>query len=398
MRYIDYWLGIPVCFLLSGVNATLKVLGLKKRGRKAPRQKKILFIKLSELGAIILGYPLLKHAKEEYPEARLFFVTFRKNKDIFKLLGNIIKEDSILTIRENSLWTFIYDTFKVIKKMAKERVDITFDLELFSRFTAILTDLSRGKKKIGFYNYTFEGLYRGNFLTHRIQYNPLLHISKSYLSLWQTVRQEKKESPNMSKRIEEDIPPPKARVSSEVIKMIEGKLKEFGIAREHKLFLLNPGEGTLPLREWPLENFVILSKRLLEDTNNHIILVGTKSGLKKAESVCADVHNKRCANLVGQTSLPELLALFTRADILVSNDCGLVHLATLTQIKKFVIFGPETPSVFGPLGGDNWIICSELPCSPCLSALNNRDSACKDNMCLKIIDPEDVYKLIQRNT
>lgn len=397
MRYIDYWLGIPLCFLLSCVNAPLKIFGFKKAGRKVP-PKKILFIKLSELGAIVLAYPLLKRAKEECPGVELFFVTFEKNRGIFELFGNIVEDDNILTIREDSIWVFISDTFNIVRKMVKERADITFDLELFSRFTAILTFLSRADKKIGFYNYTFEGLYRGNFLTHRIQYNPLLHISKSYLSLWQTVNQEKKDSPEMRERIEDkDIALPKAHVPSEATKQIEYKLKEFGIARENKLFLLNPGEGTLPLREWPLENFVVLSKRLLEDANNYIILVGTKSGFKKAELLCADVRNRRCLNLVGRTSLPELLALFNIADALVCNDCGLSHLAPLASTKKFIIFGPETPNVFGPLGEDKWIIYSELPCSPCLSAFNNRDSACKDNICLKIIEPDDVYKLIQRN-
>lgn len=398
MRYLDYWAGIPLCFLFSCLNSFLKIFGFKKAARKVP-PRKILFIKLSELGAIILAHPLLKRAQEEYPGAELFFVTFAKNRGIFALFGNIVKEANILTIREDSPRIFISDTFKVIRRMRKERIDIIFDLEFFSRFTALLTFFSRADKKTGFYNYTFEGLYRGNFLTHRLQYNPLIHISKSYLSLWQTVNQEKKDSPEMDKRIpDKDIALPPAQVPSEDRKRVEQKLKKFGITRENKLFLLNPGEGTLPLREWPLENFVALSKRLLKDALNYLILVGTKNGFKNAELLWADLHHKRCLNLVGQTSLPELLALFNLAEALICNDCGLAHLASLSSIKKFIIFGPETPQIFAPLGKNKWIIYSELPCSPCLSALNNRDSACQDNLCLKIIELDDVYKLIQRNT
>ena len=397
MRYLDYRAGTPLCFLLSCLNSLLKIFDFKKAERKVPPGK-ILFIKLSELGAIILAYPLLKRAREECLGAELFFVTFEKNRSVFALLGNIVKDDNILTIREDSLRVFISDTFKVVRKMRKERVDIIFDLELFSRFTALLTFLSRADKKIGFHNYTFEGLYRGNFLTHRIQYNPLLHISKSYLSLWQTVKQEKKGSPEMGERIpDKDIALPKAYVPSEATKRVERKLKEFGITRENKLFLLNPGEGVLPLREWPLENFVVLSKQLLKDVHNYIILIGTKNGFPKAEWLGADIGSGRCLNLVGQTSMPELLALFNSTEALVCNDCGLAHLASLASTKKFIIFGPETPQVFAPLGEDKWIIYSALPCSPCLSALNNRDSACRDNICLKIIKPNDVYKLIQRN-
>lgn len=396
MRYIDYWLGIPLCFLLSLVNTAWKIFHFKRREREVS-PKKIIFIKLSELGAIVLAYPLLKRAKKENPGAELFFVTFEKNRGVFQLLGNIVEEDNILTIREDSIGVFIGDTFRLIRKIIKERVDIVFDLELFSRFTAILTFLSRADKKIGFYNYTFEGLYRGNFLTHRIQYNPLLHISKSYLSLWQTVHQEKKDSPEMEEIIEDkDITLPKAHLPSKTTKQMEDKLKEFGVTRKNKFFLLNPGEETLPLREWPLQNFVILSKRLLEDANNYIILAGTESGFKKAELLHAQVSHERCLNFVGQTSLPQLLALFNLADALICNDCGLAHLASLASTKKFIIFGPETPKVFGPLGEDKWIIYSGLPCSPCLSALNNRESACRDNLCLKMIKPDHVYELIGR--
>jgi ADP-heptose:LPS heptosyltransferase len=102
--------------------------------------------------------------------------------------------------------------------------------------------------------------------------------------------------------------------------------------------------------------------------------------------------------LVNQTELDELLELFSIADILVSNDCGLAHLAMLTPIKEFVIFGPESPQVFGPLTENNYTIYSRWPCSPCLSVLNHRNSACKNNQCLKCIKPEDVYNFILSNT
>ena len=91
------------------------------------------------------------------------------------------------------------------------------------------------------------------------------------------------------------------------------------------------------------------------------------------------------------------MELFNIGDILVTNDCGLAHLAALTPIRKFVFFGPETPDVFAPLGDNNTIIYSGFPCSPCLSAFNNRDSMCADNKCLKAINTADVYNIIIKN-
>jgi ADP-heptose:LPS heptosyltransferase len=102
--------------------------------------------------------------------------------------------------------------------------------------------------------------------------------------------------------------------------------------------------------------------------------------------------------LVNQTELAELMELFVIADSLISNDCGLAHLAMLTAVRKFILFGPESPQIFGQLTQNSYPIYSNWSCSPCLSVLNHRDSACKDNQCLKIIDPGYVYNLVLENS
>ena len=82
-RRIDFWVGVPLCFLLTIVHRVLKAACFKKR--RAGLVKKIVFVKLPELGAIILAYPLLLKVKNEYPSAELFFVTFNRNKGVVKL-------------------------------------------------------------------------------------------------------------------------------------------------------------------------------------------------------------------------------------------------------------------------------------------------------------------------
>lgn len=397
MRYVDYWLGVPISFALTSFNFLSKLLSFGKRKKNRP-PRKILFIKLAELGTIVLVYPLLRHIRKKYPSAEISFLTFEKNKEIFAVLDNIVKEQNILTIRDTRTPAFLLDTAKVIKKIRKEKIDVVFDLEFFSRFSAILTSLAGADKKIGFYRYAFEGLYRGNLLTHKIQYNPLIHAGKAYFSLLGAVEKEKKSTPEL-----EQIPEglwnavPKYVSSPPIKEGIKKRLKKSGINEKNRLFLVNPGEGVLPLREWPLENFVFLCKRLLEDTTNYVVLAGTSKARKKAEALYAAVKNKRCVSLVGKTTLPEVLELLNIADALIANDCGLGHLASLSSVKKFIIFGPESPTVFRPLGENSHTIYSDLPCSPCLSVFNHRNSVCKDNKCLKVIKPGYVYELIRKS-
>ncbi len=396
VRRIDYWAGVPVCFLLSGWNYISKLIYAKKAGIRPVN--KVLFIKLSELGAVILAYPLLKRIKDNFPNTDLYFVTFEKNKGVFAILGGVIPDENIFTIRENSMWLFMADTFRTVMKLRQKKIDVVFDLEFFSRFSSILAYLSKAPKKIGFYCYSFEGLYRGNFLSHKVQYNPLNHISKTYLSLSRLINAENKETPELEERVSDyELIFPKYVSEEKERERITKELNELGISAGKRIFLINPGEMILPIRNWSLENFVILSRKLLEDEENCIVIIGTNVAAEKSELILKRIANPRCVSLIEQTSLEELMELFGNSYALISNDCGLAHLAMLTSIKKFIIFGPESPHVFGPLGNNNYIIHSNWPCSPCFSVLNHRNSACVNNKCLAAITPENVYALIQES-
>ena len=393
MRKIDYWIGIPLCFLLSIPTYVFKILRVKPRFKKTP--EKIAFIKLSELGAIVLSYPLLNRIKKEYPSAELFFLTFEKNRCVFKLLDGMIEDKNILTIRETTPLVFLLDTLKIIWELRRKGIDIIFDLEFFSRFSAIISYLSGPKKRVGLHHYTFEGLYRGSLLTHKVQYNPLNHVSKTYLSFAQAVSTDSKDHPQLDSAIaQEELVFPEYASKIRVKENIEKRLKDLGISGKRRIFLLNPGEGVLPLREWPLDNFISLSNLILQDNSTCILIIGTEGATKKSGLMRGAISNSRCIDFTGKTSLEELMELFLISEALVSNDCGLVHLAMLTKIKKFILFGPESPQVFGPLDKNSRIIYSNWPCSPCLSALNHRNSDCSENKCLKTIDPEMVYNTI----
>ncbi|HSV43871.1 MAG TPA: glycosyltransferase family 9 protein [Candidatus Bathyarchaeia archaeon] len=399
MRNIDSLAGRPICFMLSCYE-TLRGMGCRlmsffRRQQVLPRPKKILFIKLSELGAIIVALPLLKSIREEYPEAELFFLTFEENRSVFEVLGGIIPEKNIFTISENSLGDFLKDTWRRIYQLRGERMDIIFDLEMFSRLSAILSYLSNAKKRIGFHRYSFEGLYRGNLFTHHVPYNPLNHTFKSYLSFMDGLHLEKKKRPALTMTITDDLAVLPAYEPSEKTKqVIAEKLRKFSLHENTRLILINPGGGLIPIREWPIENFLFLMKKLLNDSNNHLVIVGSKNTAAKQGLLSFVGNNERCLSLAGQTTLPELIALFNISNALITNDCGMAHLASLSTVKTFVMFGPESPAIFSPLGNNKKIIYAGLPCSPCLSALNHRKSVCKDNKCLQMISPEHVYAMI----
>ncbi|MBU1726649.1 MAG: glycosyltransferase family 9 protein [Candidatus Omnitrophica bacterium] len=394
MRKIDRWAGEPLCFILRVLDLLTKPLSLLKRPRPPVN---FLFIKPSEMGAIILSYSLIEKIKEKYPGCNIYFLTFRTNRPLLDAL-KVLPPENILVIDDKSLAGFAIDTLVCLVKMGRLRIDVVFDLELFSRFTAILAYLSGADKRIGYYGYHLEGLYRGNLLTHKIQYNPLLHTAKSILSLGEVLDFDTKPSPELPRRIDDSeikIPqyfPLESRLSG-----LREKLAGLGIENGRRILLVNPGDGILPLREWPQENFIALCRMLLSDEANRIVIIGTEGATKKSAEIAAALGRSKCLDLTGKTTVEDVLCLFNLASALIVNDCGLAHMASLTNIKKFVIFGPESPQVFAPLRGDTRVIFAEFPCSPCLSAFNHRNSACRDNLCLKAITPEYVYQLVTKN-
>jgi ADP-heptose:LPS heptosyltransferase len=91
----------------------------------------------------------------------------------------------------------------------------------------------------------------------------------------------------------------------------------------------------------------------------------------------------------------QLLVLYTLSDVLVTNDSGPAHFATLTEVDVVTLTGPETPKVFGVLGPRSHIIWLGLPCSPCVSAYNNRLSSCSNNLCMQGITVDRVYDTVR---
>ena len=99
----------------------------------------------------------------------------------------------------------------------------------------------------------------------------------------------------------------------------------------------------------------------------------------------------------------ELITLFHSASLLITNDGGPGHFASLTPIPTIIFFGPETPALYAPLDEKSVSLYVPLPCSPCLTAYNHRNSPCDgNNACLQAIGPEEVfdkaYELLNINT
>ncbi len=392
MRRIDYWAGVPLCAVVS---TWLRLWHwLRPAGRIRPRR--VLLIELSEMGSAILVDPAMRKLKAN--GAELFFLIFAKNAPSLHLLGTVPKEN-IFTLREDNLWHLAIDTLRYLRWVRRQRIDSVIDLELFSRFTALLTGLSGAGSRVGYHAFHNEGLYRGEMLTHKVAYNPHIHISKNFIALVNALLSTREELP-YSKTVITDEEIRLARVDIDAAR--QDALRE-RIRDRHpdydpslRLVLINPNASELlPQRRWMPERYVAVMQRLLAEFDDILILItGAPNEIAEAEQLRDLVDHPRCVNFAGALNLEELPVLYSLATLMLTNDSGPAHFSAITPLRTFVLFGPETPKLYGSLGNSTPIYAG-LACSPCVSAANHRKTPCTDNVCLQAIEVDTVLEQLR---
>ncbi len=113
-----------------------------------------------------------------------------------------------------------------------------------------------------------------------------------------------------------------------------------------------------------------------------------------AAALCAAIDDPRCTSAAGAIAIAELPALFARATLLVGSDSGPAHFAAHAGLPVVALFGPETPRRYQPVG-DTAALYAGLPCSPCLTPRNQRESRCRDARCMAAIDVQEVLDAVR---
>lgn len=390
-RFIDRWAGQALCNVVS---AWVRVTELfTEPARIGPAPKNILVILLSEMGSIVLAGPMFAQLRRQYPGAAIHILQLKKNQEVSKLL-QLTQVESMHSLDDSSGGSLIRDILAVSLAMRRLGLDAVIDCELFSRVSALLSFSTGARVRVGFTPHTQEGLYRGSFINHAIPYNPYQHISKQFLSLVDALDSAGRMPRNKAAPIRSM--PTQTELS---VAFADGEIDAYRakvhadhpITASRALVLMYAGGGILPERAWPAEHYARVAQGLCA-AGYAVGLIGLKDDAQLAQELMLKIRNDACIDLTGYTrSIRELLMLFHAARLLITNDGGPGHFATLTPIQTMVFFGPETGKLYGPLGSRNTVLESGIACSPCLSAYNHRLTFCDgDNQCLKRIAPDPV--------
>jgi len=397
IRFVDLWLGRPLCAILTLHRRIVEAVGLE---REAPKPRRIAFIKLIEQGSTVLAHAAVQRAIELVGRSNVYWCVFSENREIVDAL-ELVPPENVIAMRGERLLYLMIDALRGLVRMRRLEIDTTVDLEFFARASALLAYLSGARRRVGLHRFDSEAPYRGDLMTHRVQYNPYLHTAAAFDVMVRAAIADPAELPMLKQELAEPVgAPPRLKLRDGEGDAVAALLRAEGMEDiDGPLIVFNPNaHDRLPLRKWPIERFAEIGRRIIAETPAATIAItGTAAERDAAEDLRKRIDPTRVINLAGRTTLRQAIVLYGMAQVLLTNDSGPAHFASLTNATVVVLFGPETPTLYGPLGPNAHALWAGIACSPCVNVFNHRFSPCTNNVCMQALSVDLVYAELRRH-
>ena len=332
-QYLDRYLGIPLCV----------ILGLFcRQAPVTPTPKKVLFIQLSALGDTILAIPTIRAIRHAFPNAEFTILASPTNLNYLASCPYIDKHIA-----------FCKTGYQLISSLRREGFDWVIDLEHWPRLSALLAYATGAPRRIGF---STKGQHRHSLFTETVPHVQGRHEVRNFLSLATQL-----ECPIHELGLEVWWDE-KART------WIRETLAKAGVFLDQPVIVLHPEAGRRgePRRRWPQGRYVALANALVEQYDAQIVLTGAPDEVAVSEEIAARTKH-RSVVLAGRTDVNQLAALFADATLVVSGNCGPMHLAAATGTPVVGLHGPTNFAQWGPWDRNAGVVRARIPCSPCLN-------------------------------
>lgn len=349
-KFLDRYVGIPIGIILfiisSCCNFITKCIKLKTRRSRYKEQptppKRILFIQLSALGDTILAIPTVRAFRQIFPDTEISFLASSTNLSYLEHCPYI----------DNRI-QFNNPSFKLIHSLRQERFDCIIDLEHWSRFSMLLAFFIGAPRIVGF---STADQYRQYLFTDTIPHVPGKHEVLNFLSIMHEFGHKIKDT-NLE-----------VWIGDSEFEWYRHVFAEEELEQDRPIIVLHPEAGRRgePRRRWIHGNYIELADALTEKYGVQVILTGAPDEVLLSQTI-AEQASGNTINLAGKTNVNQLAALFTKADLVISGNCGPMHLAAAARTPVIAIHGPTNSEQWGPWGENTISIEATLPCNPCLN-------------------------------
>ncbi|MFA6922182.1 MAG: lipopolysaccharide heptosyltransferase II [Gallionella sp.] len=180
---------------------------------------------------------------------------------------------------------------------------------------------------------------------------------------------------------------PKLIVSTE---QRDATLAKLGLMLDQPVAVFCPGAEYGPAKRWPVAYFAETAQRL-HAQGYAVWLVGSNKDREVAEQIVG-LGNPTTRNLCGSTDLNDAIAILSCAQLVISNDSGLMHLAAALDRPMLALFGSSSPQFTPPLSQEAMVVRLDIACSPCFK----RVCPLGHFNCMNHLTPDRVWEKIQQ--
>ena len=330
--------------------------------KEAAEIKKILVMKFSSLGDIILAIPALKAIKDAYPKSSLTLLTLKKYAGLFYDCPYV---DKVVGVDDE--YKKIRQLMSLAGHLIGESFDYIVDLQN-NRASHLLAFFSFPRRsfgydrKLGFLLAARAGIPK-NAVSPLDSQNNILQLMGLTMKEKKLIFWDRKYSLSRFPEIKE-----------------KDRLIGINISASPKWSSKN----------WPLSHIRKLIEFLSRDYPAYkVVLLGDRSAANSAEKLESCLKDSGF-NLCGRTTLNDLAAVLQRCSLFITQDTAPLHLAQALNIDTIALFGPTDPERHSVAGPHLHVLCKRLDCSFCYKP------SCESGQCMKKITPQEVFSLVKK--
>ena len=339
------------------------------------RGSRILIVKLSSIGDVIMATPVAKALRNAFPDSHIAWVVETKARDILQdnpYLDEIIVWDRPLIAAWNPIdWAVMAKSLRKLGRELRARdFDIAIDLQGLLR--SALVAKSSGARHILGYDNGREGsrrFYTDRFPTSRTRSRG----PQIYLDMLQLLGIN---STDLDMHIpvgDDDRAHARDLIARESARCMPDRRCVVALAPA----------TTWPQKHWTVQGWAGLADSLISQYNALPVILGAPVDAE----LIGEIHGRmkhKAADMVGKTTLKQAAAILEMSDLVVGVDTGLLHMSTALSRPSIGLFGPTGWQHL--IRGDNLsVVAKDLPCMPCM-----RHPTCREFDCMKAIAPEDI--------
>ncbi|HNW39031.1 MAG TPA: lipopolysaccharide heptosyltransferase II [Candidatus Omnitrophota bacterium] len=353
-------------------NVELMVKNTLEVYREALNNFKILIIKLSSLGDVILSTAALRAIRQKFPQDnyKISFLVGEESKDILLRCPQI---DELLVCDLKNKDKGAKGLWGIGRVLRKKNFDLVIDLQN-SRSSHILAYLSGSLNRYGYNNKKFSFLLNHSILDQHPQIDPVTHqfrilkmlgidLLNNSLELWP---------------------------SAEDQKTVDELFNAQWLSQAQKVVGINiSASKRWNTKLWPMEYLIVLCEELgLKDIR--VVITGTQEDQALANMLINSLKNTKVINACGKTNINELAVLIKKCQVFISADSSPLHIASAVGTPFIALFGPTDSRRHLPPGKNYIVLNKHLPCSPCYK------SKCRTKRCMVQISPAEVFEAVMK--